>query len=284
VGFEILHRRADPGYFEALQIPLLKGRMFNADDEPGTPATVLVNETFARKYFPDEDPIGRRITYDRVATAQSVWHTIVGVVGDQRQVAPGKPARPEVFENSRQDWDRSGWVVVRTTGDPMAALSTVKSVLKEMDPLIPLGTVRTMREVWRQSMAHEQFVLTLLGTFGALALLLATVGVYGVTAQAARRRTHEIGIRMALGAEARAVMVMMLRRGLTLVGVGLVLGLGGALLATRVLRALLYGIAPTDPVTLAAVVVMLAVAATAACWVPARRATGVDPANTLRTE
>jgi predicted permease len=284
VGFEILHRRADPGYFEALQIPLLKGRMFNADDEPGTPATVLVNETFARKYFPDEDPIGRRITYDRLATAQSVWHTIVGVVGDQRQVAPGKSARPEVFENSRQDWDRSGWVVVRTTGDPMAALSTVKSVLKEMDPLIPLGTVRTMREVWRQSMAHEQFVLTLLGTFGALALLLATVGVYGVTAQAARRRTHEIGIRMALGAEARAVMVMMLRRGLTLVGVGLVLGLGGALLATRVLRALLYGIAPTDPVTLAAVVVMLAVAATAACWVPARRATGVDPANTLRTE
>jgi predicted permease len=284
VGFEILHRRADQGYFEALQIPLLKGRMFNAGDGPGTERVVLVNETFARKYFPDGDPIGKRITYDRVATAKSIWHTIVGVVGDQRQVSPAKPARAEVFENSHQDWDPSGWVVIRTSGDPMAALPVVKGVLKEMDPLIPLGAVRTMRDVWRKSMAQEQFILTLLGAFGALALLLAAVGVYGVTAQAARRRTHEIGIRMALGADVGSVVAMMLRRGLRLVGIGLALGLGGTLLTTRVMRTVLYGIAPTDPVTLGAVVALLAAVAVAASWVPARRATSVDPVSSLRAE
>jgi len=284
VGFEILHRRADRGYFAALQIPLLEGRMFDADDRPGAPLAILVNETFARKYFPGEDPVGKRIAYDRVATPHSTWHTIVGVVGDQRQVSPGKPARAEVFENAHQDWDRSNWVVIRTTGDPMAALPVAKSVLKEMDPLIPLGAVRTMRGVWRKSMAQEQFILTLLGAFGALALLLATVGVYGVTAQAARRRTHEIGIRMALGADVGSVVAMMLRRGLMLVGLGLALGLGGTLLATHALGSLLYGIAPTDPATLGAVVVLLAAAAAAACYLPARRATTVDPVSSLRAE
>ncbi len=284
VGFEIVHRRADAGYFRALETPLLEGRLWNAADGPDGDKVILINRTFARKYFPNEDPVGRKITYDRVATPQSVWHTIIGVVGDQLQTSPAEPARAEVFESRKQDWNRSLWFVVRTRGEAESALPAVKSVLEEMDPLVPLGQVKTMPEVWRASMARESFLLILLGAFGALALVLAAVGVYGVTSQAARRRTQEIGIRMALGARASEVVRLMLREGMTVVALGLAAGLVAALLSTRALGAILYGVAPTDPTTLTAVVALLAAVALAACWIPARKATGVDPVRSLRSE
>ncbi len=157
-------------------------------------------------------------------------------------------------------------------------------MLTEMDPLIPIAQTRTLRGVWGESMAREQFVLTLLGIFGVVALLLATVGVYGVTAQAARRRTREIGIRMALGAGAPDVLRMMLRHGLVVVGLGLGAGLAASLVATRVLTSLLYGVEPTDPGTLAAVMALLGGVALVACYIPARRATTVDPVTSLRAE
>ncbi|HEX9885071.1 MAG TPA: ABC transporter permease [Longimicrobiales bacterium] len=287
VGFDILHRRADPGYFEAMRIPLLKGRLFEPTDEPDAPMVVVVNERFAEEYFPGEDPIGQRIAYDRAAADNPEccnWYEIVGIVGNQQQVTPREPARAEVFESRHQDWTRSDWWVIHTDGDPMAALPAVREVLREMDPLIPLGEVRPVREVWRASMAREELILSILGAFGVVALLLATVGVYGVTAQAARRRTQEIGIRMALGAGAGDVVAMMLRQGLAVVAVGLVLGLAGALLATRAMASVLFGVAPTDPGTIAAVVALLGGVAAVACYVPARRATTVDPADSLRAE
>jgi predicted permease len=284
VGFEILHRRADRGYFEALDIPLIRGRMFGPGDRSDGPRVVLINETFARDHFPGEDPVGQSITYDRAATEQSRWSEIVGVVADQHQTSPAQPARAEVFEHRDQDWGRNNWVVLRTDGDPLRAMPAVREVLREMDPLIPIAQTQPLREVWKQSMVREEFILTLLAAFGVMALVLATVGVYAVTAQAARTRTREIGIRMTLGARRPAVLAMMMRQSLTVVGLGLAAGLGMALLATRALASVLYGIAPTDPPTLAGVVILLAIAAAVAGWIPARRATRVDPAHSLRID
>jgi len=284
VGIEILHRRADAGYFEALDIPLLRGRMLSPADRPEAPLVALINETFAREHFPDEDPIGQRIAYDRAATPESNWYEIIGIVGDQLQESPGQPPRAEAFESRRQDWSRGDWFVIRTEANTGTARAAVESVLGEMDPLIPLGAVRPLREVWRSSMAREEFLLTLLGVFAAAALLLATVGVYGVTSQVARKRTHEIGIRIALGAGGMDVLRLILGRGLAVVAIGLAIGVGGALVATRALRAFLYGVEPTDPLTLAAVIALLAAVAALACYIPARRATSVDPMMSLRAE
>ena len=284
IGLNVVHRRATRGYFEALDIPLVRGRMFEPNDRPDGPLVVVINETLAQEHFPAEDPIGQKIAYDRAATEESVWYEIVGIVGDQHQESPSLAPVAEVFENANQDWGRTNWTVLRTDGEALSYLPMVREVLRDMDPLIPIARARVLREVWSESMAREAFVLTLLGVFGVVALLLAAVGVYGVTAQAARRRTQEIGIRMALGADAPEVLKMMLWQGLRVVIVGLVAGLAVALVATRALASLLYGVAPTDPGTLASVVALLAAVAFVACYVPARRATAVDPVSSLRSE
>ncbi|HSK18274.1 MAG TPA: ABC transporter permease [Longimicrobiales bacterium] len=284
VGFEILHRRADAGYFAALDIPLVRGRMFEPRDRTSAVPVVLINETFAAEHFPGEDPIGQRIAYDRAPDESSIWYEVIGIVGDQNQVSPGVPARAEAFENRHQDWARTNWVVVRTAADPMSMMPTVRSVLSELDPLIPIAEARPLREVWRASMAREEFILTLLTIFGVVALLLAIVGVYAVTAQAARRRTREIGIRMALGAGAGDVIMLMLGRSLAMVGTGVVIGLALSLVANRALASMLYGVSPGDPLTAAGVVLILSVGAGIACYLPVRRATAVDPVRTLRQE
>ncbi|MCI0433136.1 MAG: ABC transporter permease [Gemmatimonadetes bacterium] len=284
VGFEILHRRADRGYFDALGIPLLRGRLFDSRDGPDAPLVVVINETLAREHFPGEDPIGQKIAYDRAATPESFWYEIIGIVGDQQQQSPRVPARAEVFENRNQDWDRNEWIVMRTTSDPLSVLPVVRATLRELDPLIPIAAARPIREVWRTSMARDQLMLSLLGVFGAVALLLAAAGVYGVTAQAARKRTQEIGIRMALGAGNAQVLSLMLRRGLLLVGVGLVTGVLGALVLSRTVASIVFGVEPTDPATLATVVGFLGGVAALACWLPAWRATRVDPVRSLRAE
>jgi putative ABC transport system permease protein len=284
VGFEILHRRADRGYFEALEIPLLAGRMFEPTDDADAPPVVLVNETFARVHFPAEEPVGQRIAFDRSAGPESTWYEIIGVVGDQHQESLARPVRPEVFESRGQDLGRNEWVVIRGEGEPADLVRVVRAVLHELDPLIPIAQLRPLEVVRAESMAREQLVLTLLGAFGVVALLLAAVGVYGVTSRAARRRVQEIGIRMALGARGADVVRMMLRRGLGVVGLGLAVGLAAALLATRALSSLLFGVEPTDPATLAAVVALLGAVALVACYVPARRASAADPLEALRRE
>lgn len=284
VGFEILHRRADRGYFEALGIPLLRGRLFDSDDGPDAPLVVVINERLAQEFFPGEDPIGQEIAYDRAASDSSTWYRIVGIVGDQAQETPGEPPRPEVFENRNQDWGRDNWVVIRTSLEPLSLLPAVRAALKEMDPLIPIAATRPLMEVWRTSMAKEDLILVLLSVFGIVALALAGVGVYGVTAQAAKGRTQEIGIRMALGAEKTDVVGLMLWRGLGVIGLGLTMGLVAALLATRAMASFLFHVEPTDPGTLLAVIVLLGAVATAACYLPARRATTVDPVRSLRAE
>lgn len=284
VGFEILHRRADRGYFEALEIPLLRGRMFAPTDGPDAPPVVLVNEAFARTHFPGEDPVGQRIAFDRAAGPESTWLEIIGIVGDQHQESLARAPRPEVFESRDQDWGRSSWVVVRGDDDASALLAAVRGALAEMDPLIPVLQARTLGDVRSESMARQEFLLALIGVFGVLALVLAAVGVYGVTSRAARRRTQEIGIRMALGAGGRDIVRMMLAHGAVAVAAGLVVGLLATLLVNRALASLLYGVEPTDPTTLASVAILLGSVGLLACWVPARRATGVDPLTSLQSE
>lgn len=284
VGFEILHRRADRGYFEALEIPLVRGRLPGPDDRAGAPSVVVVNESFARQYFPGEDPVGRRIAFTRSATPESNWYEIIGVVGDQRQEGLVRPVRPEVFESRDQDWGRNNWWVIRGAGDALAIEAVVRDVLAELDPLIPLASVRTLDGVRAASLSREQLMLRLLSAFGITALLLATVGVYAVTSRAARRRTQEVGIRIALGARGVDVVRLMLREGMVVVTTGLVVGVAASLVATRALRSFLYGVEPTDPATLAAVATLLGVVALVACWVPARRACAVDPTTSLRAE
>jgi predicted permease len=284
VGLEILHRRADRGYFEALGIPLLRGRLFDPNDRATSPFVVVINEAFAREHFPGEDPIGQRIAYDRAPTEASTWYEIVGIVGDQGQLSPAVTPLAEVFENRAQDWGRTSWVVLRTEGDPLDALPTVRAALRELDPLIPLGQARPLHDVWRASMAQEELVLVLLGAFGALALTLASVGVYAVTAQAARRRTREIGIRVALGAMRGNVLGLVLRQSLSAVGIGLAVGLVATLLATRALESLLSGVEPTDPLTLVTVVGLLLAVGGLACWLPAWSAARADPVASLKAD
>jgi putative ABC transport system permease protein len=282
VGLDILHRRADAGYFEALGVPLIRGRVFNAGDLAGGPSVVLINETFAATHFPGEDPIGQRIAYDRVPDSTSNWNEIIGIVGDQQQVSPSQEVRAEAFENRNQDWGRTNWTVIRSNLTTAETLAQFRDVLGEMDPLIPIADSRTLVEVWQGSMARESFMLRLLFAFGAVALLLSAVGVYGVAAQAARRRSREIGIRMALGADTPKVIRMMLLQSLGLVGLGLVVGTVASFLLAGVLQSMLFGIAPGDPPTLVAVVLVLAGAALLASWLPARRATRLSPTVVLR--
>lgn len=288
VGYEVLHRRADADFFETVETPLIRGRLFDGRDGPDDPLVVVINESAAEAYFPGEDPIGQRIAYDLEPTPESYWYEIIGIVGDQHQESPKVAPRAEIFENRNQDWGRSSWVVVRGGRQVDGLVPQIRDVLTEMDPLIPIARTRVLRDVWRTSMAREEFLLQLLSIFGAVALALASVGVYGVTAQAARRRTQEIGIRMALGAARRDVLRLMIRQGAVVVGLGLVTGVALTLITTTtlssVLDPMLFGVQPTDPATMFAVVGLLGGVAALASYLPARRAAVVDPVSSLRSE
>jgi predicted permease len=284
VGREILHREVSSDYFEVLNVPLRAGRTFNDADVAEGDWVVVVNEAFVREHFPGEDVVDRRITFDAVPTDASRWRTIVGVVGDERQEGLSVPPRPEVFAPLQQDWTRGVSVVLRTRGEPTAVMPAVRAALAEVDPLLPPVEIRSMEQVVAEALARDRFLLVLAGVFGAAALALAAVGVYGVMDQATRRRTPEVGIRMALGARASHVRRMLLRQGMGLVAAGLGLGLTAALAGGRVVGSLLYEVAPSDPVTFVAVPALLAIVGLAACWLPARRATSVDPARSLQAE
>ena len=282
-GLDIVHRHADAGYFAALDIPLIRGRLFEEGDVGGE-RVALINLTFAETFFPGEDPIGRRIAYDRVATADSRWYEIVGIVGDQRQTSPADPVRPEAFEFRSQDWSRTMWVVIESEGSTADVVATARDVLAGIDPLTPVEDVRPIHALWRDSMARQSRVLGLLGAFAMVALLLASVGVWAVTAEMAGRRRREMGIRLALGAERGDLISMVVRKGMAVVVVGLGVGVGAVLLLSRSIAGLLFGVSPNDPATLVGVGLVLALTAFAACWIPAWRATRVDPARSLRAE
>jgi putative ABC transport system permease protein len=280
---EIDFRRASTGYFQTMGIPLLAGRLVTEQDVTSNTGAVVINDALAKRFFPAEDPVGKRIS-TTTANGQTQWQTIVGVVGSVRHLSLDVEPRPEVYYHTNTNPPFGPVVVIRTTSDPQQLISLARAKVKELDRNVPISNVNTMDKLVAQSVAQRRFGMFLVGIFAALALVLAIVGIYGVVSYSVAQRTQEIGVRMALGASAADVLKLVLKNGMTLAFIGVGVGLAGAFAATRLMVALLFEVKPTDVATFAIVSVGLIVVALLACYVPARRAMKVDPLVALRYE
>ena len=277
------YRLASSGYFAALSMPLLRGRMFDKSDVPNAPHAAVVSQSLVDKYWPNEDPIGQTIQFGNMDGDLRLLH-IVGVVGDVHEYGVDHAPAPTVYGNALQRLPRSSYTVVtRSQIEESALVPSMREVVRGLDPQLPLK-FRTLGEVFSSSLDSQRFSLVIFGVFGIAALLLAALGIYGVTSYAVAQRTQEIGIRMALGAQMKDVLKLVLRNAMSLVVFGALLGLAGAYAATRVMSSLLFGVTPTDLVTFVAVPLLLFLVALVASLVPARRATKVDPLIALRYE
>jgi putative ABC transport system permease protein len=274
-------RPVTPGYFEAMQIPLLQGRLFTDADDSHAPSVAIVDADFARRFWPRQDPIGKR-----VSGGDSGWQTVVGVVGHVRHYALNVRGREQIyFPQAQSRFNiRAMFVAMRATGDPAELANSIRRQAAQIDPELPVYAVKTMEELLGASVAEPRLNLILLGSFAGLALLLATVGIYGVLAYSVTQRTREIGIRLALGALPGDALLLVVRQGLLLTLAGVALGLAGSQALARFLSPLLFDVTPTDPLTYAAVSALLLSVALAACCVPARRAARVEPIVALRYE
>ncbi|PWT91367.1 MAG: hypothetical protein C5B55_08250, partial [Blastocatellia bacterium] len=252
-------------------------------DENG-PLVGIINDAMVRQYFPNQDPLGKRVRWAH--DSEIHWITIVGVAGDVKHLGLDLPELPALYSPYPQTsrWKRWMTVVARTQSDPQAMAQDIKRQVWKVDSQLPLTKVDTMQQVAASSFAARRFNMLLLTMFAALALVLASIGIYGVMSYTVTQRTPEIGIRMALGANAIDVLRLVLRNGIALVGVGVILGLAGAYALTRLMATLLFGVTPTDRLTLGAVSAILILVALLACYIPARRATKVDPLVALRNE
>jgi putative ABC transport system permease protein len=273
-----------PGHFRTFEIPLLQGRTITAQDNATAPAVAVISREMARRFFAGEDPIGKRITFDDPADTAAVWMSIVGVVGDVKQEGLSADAYPQLYTPVAQNPQRGVYLSLRSAGDPIAAAPALRRSVKEVDADVPLADVMTMEQRVAGSVTQSRVNTALLAVFAAVALVLAGVGIYGVTSYSVEQRTREIGIRMALGAKPGDVLRLVVRQGMTPVLVGLAVGLVGAFAATRLLRSMLYDVSATDPVTFAAVAFFLVTVALLSAYLPARRATRVPPTEALRYE
>jgi len=278
------YRVASRDYFGAMGIPLLRGRLFDETDAPDGPHAALISESLARTQWPGQDPLGRLIQFGNMDGDLHPF-TVVGVVGDVRDRGVGAPPRPTLYGYYRQrpKWTSSFYLAIQGRLDAAQAIAQAREIARELDPQVPTR-FQTLEDVVSTSLADRRFVLSLLALFGALALLLATMGVYGVVAYVASERTSEMGVRMALGARREDVVRLLVRRGAVLAVAGIGVGLAASLAATRVLKNFLYGVGAADPASLGATCLVLLVAALAASWVPARRASRLDPVRALRQE
>jgi predicted permease len=283
-GIDVLHREISPRYHDVLRVPLLAGRSFTDADGADAPPVVLINNALARKYFANEDPLGKRVAFDRYPDSTSYWRTIVGVVGSERQEGLETESRPEFFAPVKQDENGPRTLLIRTTVDPATLIPSVRAGINAVNPGVAINRVRTMSEIRDAALARRRFVMTLVITFAVAGLLLSLVGVYGVMAQLARGQRRELGIRVALGAPLAGIQMLVVRKGLGLAMLGASIGILGAVVATRAMAAMLYGVAPSDPMTLLTVAILLMGAAVGATLPPARRAARVDPIETLRIE
>jgi putative ABC transport system permease protein len=271
-------------YMRAMGMALKAGRLFDDRDREGNPPAAVINETMARQFWPHENPIGRRIKLGDFESKRP-WFTIVGIVRDARQMGLDVPARPEMYYTyAQQDVFQPEYLAVRTTGDPLLLANSVRDQVWAVDKDQPVENMMPMEAIVDEELAPRRMQADVLGAFGGLALLLASLGIYAVLSYAVAQRTQEIGVRMALGAQPAQVLRMVIGQGLGLTLLGVGIGLAGALALTRVLGSLLYGISSSDPATFAVIAVLLSAVALVACYVPARRAMRVDPMVALRYE
>jgi putative ABC transport system permease protein len=277
---EVDMRVVTPGYFRTLGVPLVAGRLLDARDGGGAPLVAVINQSLARRLFPNENPIGRGVRIWSGARARRV----VGVVGDVRGEALELEPAPAVFAPAAQAADPAMSFAVRASGDPAALAAAVRRAVAEVDPEQPLMNVRPLAEYVDAAAAARRFGLGIVGTFAAIALLLAALGLYSVTAYVVAQRTREIGVRVALGADRREVVRLVVRGALGLAGVGAAAGVVASAATSRLIAGQLYGVTAADPITLGGVAVVLCGAALLAGWLPARRAARVDPAVVLRNE
>jgi predicted permease len=279
-------RTASPEFFRAAGIPLLRGREFAATDRRGSGLVVILNKTLADRLFPNRDPIGQRVAWTgdvlRFIDVSGDWRTVVGVVGDTKDGGLDAEPRGVVFQPLEQEFLFSGGLVIRAQRDPSALIPAATRLVRSIAPQDPIENVLTVPQIRDQSIAPRRLNAVLVSSFGALAVIIAAVGIGGVLAFSVSARTKEIGIRMSLGADRGRVQRMVLMEGGVLLAFGLILGVAGAVFATRLIRGLLFGVAPHDPVTLFGVAVLIAAVGVGACWLPARRAASIDPAVSLR--
>lgn len=274
-------RSVSPDYFRVLGIPLLRGREFSGADHERAPLVCVINETMAKRYWPNANPLGQRINE---TLSKENWREIIGIVGSVQHLARGEQPQPEMFVPLRQKSSESLNVAVRTQVEQASFEAALRRSVTAIDANLPVFEVRTMEERLFESIAQPRFRTILLGVFAALALVMAVVGLYAVMAVSVAQRTHELGIRVALGAQRRDVIGLVLRQGIKLLSLGIVIGLAGAWALTRVLTTLLYEVKPTDPLTFVAVPILLIAVALLACSLPARQAASVDPLTALRYE
>jgi putative ABC transport system permease protein len=283
---------ARPGYFQTMNIPLLQGRDFTDRDTLNAPEVVIVNEKLAKAFWPNGDAVGKRLTLDD-PRKNPLWLTVVGVTRNVKQWEwTGEPdyefylafAQNKPFYESKHAWFSAMTLVVRTSAEPLGLSKAVQNAVWSIDKNLPLSHVQTYEQIIAGSVWQQRFNLLLVGLFASLALVLAAVGIYGVMAYSVTERTHEIGIRMALGAKQGDVLRLVVREGMALAAIGAAIGLGGAFALTRFLAGLLYQVKANDPVVFVAVPPLFAAVAFLASYIPARRATRVDPMIALRWE
>jgi len=287
-----------PGYFKTMRLPIVRGRDVAESDRLGAPPVVVVNEFLARRYWPNEDAVGKRIDVNPTGDTPA-WLTVVGVVKNAVQSDWAAPAQEEVYTSYLQnrqylqaDGGFVGYMSLMVRGscptsascNPASLAPAVRDAIASLDRSVPVTDVQTMDDVVSGANARPRFTLVLLASFAAVALVLAAVGIYGVISYAVSRRTHEIGVRIALGATPTTVVRLIIGQGMRVVMIGVVVGLAGALVASRLMTKLVYGVRVTDPITYVGVAVLLALVALVASYLPARRATRIDPLAAMRTE
>jgi putative ABC transport system permease protein len=270
-----------PGYFRAMSIPLVRGRLFEESDDRDRPQVALINQTAARRLWPEEDPIGRQL---RLGGESAPWRTIVGIVGDVYQYGLDSQKTMQVYQPYRQKPVPDVTLLVRGLQDPRPLTAGIRAAVSAIDRELPVASVSTMDEILADSVAGRRFSMILLAALGASAMMLASIGIYGVTAYSVAQRTAEFGVRMALGAQEGSVISMVMQQNLSWIAAGTAIGLALASSLTRFLSSLLFGVSPYDPFTFAVASMTLALVALAASYVPARRATQIDPMIALRSQ
>lgn len=279
------YRSVSSNYFRAMSIPVMQGRAFTERDNDQAPLTMIVNQALAQRDFPGENPVGKRINFGSTdSNQQPVWFEIVGVAANVRSLELREEPAPELYFSFLQNPFEGMSVVIRTTVEPEGLVAATRQAVNEVDKSVPVSNIQTMDHVVSESVTQPRFNLFLVGLFSAIALLLSAAGIYGVTAYSVTQRTHELGIRIALGAQVSDVLRMILGQGMAVIAIGIVLGLAAAFGLMRLMKTLLFGVSETDPLTFAAITLLLTLVALLACYIPARRATRVDPLVALRYE